>query len=55
MLIPVVERAKEAIDKVFNDTSVGLEVTLERMEDLRAEIEINIDALKQDMKRKVRL
>lgn len=44
------QRAIDAIDKLFGDTSVSVETTLDRMEELRSHIDINIQTLKDDIK-----
>ena len=41
----LVKRAKEAINKVFNDTSVEQDVTRASLEELQSEIEIMIGGL----------
>ena len=42
--------AKKAMEALFADTSVGPETTLAELEELRDEIEMNIYALKIDLK-----
>lgn len=44
-----VNAAQEAIDRLFGETSVSPEETLEALEDLRDDIEAKIDAVKNDM------
>lgn len=44
-------RAKEAIDAVFSDTSKPAEKTLEDLQDLRDEIEIKIGCIETDLRR----
>lgn len=43
-------KAEEAMEKVFSDTSVELEMALENMQALKDGIEISISALKVDIK-----
>jgi hypothetical protein len=45
----LIEAAKAAINKVFSDKSVPPATTLESMEELQAEIESNIEALRCDL------
>jgi len=40
-----IEAAKEAINKVFGDTSVGRETTKKSLEELLSEIEVMLDTL----------
>ena len=42
--------AKVAINKVFSDTSVDLQVTKDSMQELSELIESNIEAIEDDMK-----
>jgi hypothetical protein len=46
------EQAKQAIDRMFGDTSAGLQDTLESLEELRAYIDMDIDAVRADIKRR---
>lgn len=39
------EAAKQAIDRLFGDTSVDQKVTLEHLEELRDDIEMKIESL----------
>ena len=48
----LLSQAKEAIAEIFSDTSVTPEQTLERLTDLREEVEIRIAALEEDFDRK---
>jgi hypothetical protein len=41
--------ARDAIDGLFSDTSVGPEETLSALEDLAADVDSKIDALKGDI------
>lgn len=41
----LVQEAKDAIDKVFADTSVAQDKTRESLEELRDEIETKLDSL----------
>ncbi len=45
------KRAKESIDHLIGDTSVGPEVTLESLEELQDTIEMWISGLREDIKR----
>ena len=45
------KRAEEAIDKLFSDQSVSAQKALENMEELASDIEVKIDALKEDIER----
>lgn len=42
--------ALAAIDAIFSDTSVSKEATLDALEELQAELEMKIDALRSDIK-----
>lgn len=42
----------EAVDDLFSDTSVPAEVTLDNLEEVRAEIDFKIGAIKEDLKRR---
>lgn len=44
-----VEEVKKAISKLYGDTSVPMERTLERMEEIRDEVEIMIDAIRSEL------
>jgi hypothetical protein len=46
------EAAEKAIDEVFSDDGVSLEQTLSAMNELAAAIDIKIDCLKADIKRR---
>lgn len=43
--------AMQAIEELFSDTSVGPEKTLAALEELRSEITMKMEALKEDLKR----
>lgn len=45
----LIDIAKLAIDKVFSDTSVPAKTTLDSLQTLRDEIEMKIDAVKNDV------
>lgn len=51
-MINLLEEAKRAIEELFSDKSVSLETALENMEILRDEIEMYIDAIKGDIRRR---
>ncbi len=44
----LLEAAKEAIDTMFNDTSVTKEDTIENLNDLKSDIDIMLEAIKYD-------
>lgn len=44
------EAAKKAIDDLFSDTTVSQQTTVDKLEELRDEIEMKIDAIKGDIK-----
>lgn len=44
----LVEKAKEAIDSVFGDTSVSPEQTADSLQELVEEIEMKLSSLPQD-------
>ena len=44
----VMEKAKQAIDKVFSDDSVPVAVTRDRLETLREEIDGLLEALRSE-------
>ena len=46
--IELVKQAEAAIDKVFNDKSVGQNTTRESLEELRDEINALLDSLEDD-------
>ena len=46
----ILEEAKEALARVFSDTSVPASVTRERLEELLDLIEVDLDALDEDEK-----
>ena len=43
--------AKKAIEALFSDTSVSQKTTLAELEELQAEIETSIDAIKVDIRK----
>lgn len=43
----LLEKAREAIDRVFGDTSVSQSQTRESLEDLRSHIRIQLDTLEE--------
>jgi hypothetical protein len=45
----LLEKAKEAISAVFNDTSVSQTETIDRLEELSEEIRICMSAIEEDM------
>jgi len=45
------EAAREAIETLFNDTSVSKQVTLDDLNELQADIETKIDCLKADIEK----
>ena len=45
----LVRQAKIAIDKVFDDTSVDLETALASLEELQEQVEMNIQAVQDDI------
>ena len=47
----LLSQAKEAIAEIFSDTSVTPEQTLERLTDLREEVEIRIATIEEDLER----
>jgi len=47
-----VDEAREAISRVFGDTSVSQEETLDAMQELEDYVTSNIDALKEDISRR---
>lgn len=47
----VVQSAKKAIDDVFSDTTVPAEETLDRLMDIKDEIDMKIDAIESDLKK----
>ncbi|TAK59477.1 hypothetical protein [Methylobacter sp.] len=48
----VEQAATDAIDAVFSDTSVSPDETLERLKELRSDIEMKMHCLEQDIKAK---
>lgn len=42
----------DAIDKIFSDTSITQEETLELMEEIASDVECKCDALREDIKHK---
>lgn len=48
---PAVKRAKDALDNLFGDRSVNAEQTLMDLIDLKDEIEVMVDALREDLKK----
>ena len=44
------EEVREALDRLFSDTSVEKQVTLDDLEELQSDIETKIDSLKADIK-----
>ena len=44
------EAAREAIEKLFGDTSVEKQVTLDDLEELQSDVDSKIDALRADIK-----
>lgn len=49
---PYVKLALDAISRVYGDSSVPVETTIERLESLKDEIEISIEACRADMKKR---
>jgi hypothetical protein len=47
----LLQSAEKAIDDVFSDTRVSRKTTYVDLQDLRADIDIKLEALKADMKR----
>ena len=47
----LVQAAKDAINAVFSDTTVPQSTTMESLEELEAEIEVSIQALREDMEK----
>lgn len=45
----LIQKAKEAIEVLFSDTSVGLETTKDDLEALVEDIEMRIEAIRCDM------
>lgn len=41
----------DALDSLFGDTSISQDATLEALEEIQADVEGKIDALKSDMKK----
>ena len=37
------------VERLFSDTSVPVEVTLEQLEEIRDQVQSNIDAIKEDI------
>jgi len=48
MMPDLVELAKEAIERVFSDTSVSQDVTIERLDDLTDDIDVKLELLTVD-------
>ena len=45
----LLEEAKEAIDKIFGDTSIRAELVLAQLEELQSDLEMKIEALQSDL------
>lgn len=45
-----VEAAQQAIERLFSETSVEPQITLDAMEDLQGDIATKIDALRNDLR-----
>lgn len=43
------QAAKDAIDRLFNDTSYSVREAMDNMAELKSEIEMKIDALESDL------
>lgn len=49
------DKARKAIDELFGDTSVSLETTLASLKELRAQLDLLIVCLKEDIKRELEI
>lgn len=49
---PALAAVLEAINRLFSDTSVPIETTLEYMEEIENAVTINIEALRDDLRAK---
>ena len=47
-----VQVALQAIDNIFGDTSVSPETTLDQLEEIQADLEMKVDCLKNDIRKK---